>query len=33
MLLLCEIYLIANSTLETCALEVILMIGLSLADW
>jgi hypothetical protein len=33
MLLLREIYLLANSTLETCALEVILMIGLSLADW
>ena len=33
MLLLHEIYLLANSTLETCALVVILMIGLSLADW
>jgi hypothetical protein len=33
MLLLHEIYLLANSTLETCALEVILMFGLSLADW
>ena len=33
MLLLCEIYLLANSTLETYALEVILMIRLSLADW
>jgi hypothetical protein len=32
MLLLCEIYLLANSTLETCALEAILMIGPSLAD-
>jgi hypothetical protein len=32
MLLLYEIYLFANSTLETCALEVIMMIGLSLAD-
>ena len=33
MLLLHEIYLLADSTLETCALEAILMIGLSLADW
>jgi hypothetical protein len=33
MLLLHEIYLIANSTLETCTLEAILMIGHSLADW
>jgi hypothetical protein len=33
MLLLSEIYLLANSTLVTCALEAILMIGLSLADW
>ena len=33
MLLLREIYLLIDSTLETCALEVILMIGLSLADW
>jgi hypothetical protein len=32
MLLLREIYLLANSTLKTCALEVILIIGLSLAD-
>jgi hypothetical protein len=32
MLLLCEIYLLANSALKTCALEAILMIGLSLAD-
>jgi hypothetical protein len=32
MLLLREIYLLADSTLETCALEAILMIGLSLAD-
>jgi hypothetical protein len=32
MLLLYEIYLLANSTLETCALEAILMIELSLAD-
>jgi hypothetical protein len=32
MLLLCEIYLLANSTLETCTLEAILMIGPSLAD-
>jgi hypothetical protein len=31
-LLLREIYLLANSTFETCALEVILMIGLSLTD-
>jgi hypothetical protein len=30
MLLLREIYLLANSTLETCALEAILMMGLSL---
>ena len=33
MLLLREIYLLADSTLETCALDTILMIGLSLADW
>jgi hypothetical protein len=33
MLLLHEIYLLANSTLETCALEAILMIGPCLADW
>jgi hypothetical protein len=33
MLLLCEIYLLANSTLETCVLEAILMMGLSLAGW
>jgi hypothetical protein len=33
MLLFREIYLLANPTLETCALEVILMIALSLADW
>ena len=33
MLLLREIYFLANSTLETCVLEVILMIELSLADW
>ena len=33
MLLLHEIYLLANSTLETCALEAILMIEPSLADW
>jgi hypothetical protein len=33
MLLLHEIYLLANSTLETCALEVILMFGLALAYW
>ena len=32
MLLLHAIYLLANSTLETCALEAILMIGLCLAD-
>jgi hypothetical protein len=32
MLLLREIYLLANSTLETYILEAILMIGLSLAD-
>ena len=32
MLLLCEIYLLTNFTLETCALEAILMIGPSLAD-
>ena len=32
MLLLREIYLLVNSILETCALEAILMIGLSLAD-
>jgi hypothetical protein len=32
MLLLHEIYLLVNSTLETCALEAILMMGLSLAD-
>ena len=32
MLLLRAIYLLANSTLETCALEAILMIGLSLVD-
>jgi hypothetical protein len=32
MLLLREIYLLANFTHETCALEAILMIGLSLAD-
>ena len=32
-LLLREIYLLANSTLETCALEAILMIEFSLADW
>jgi hypothetical protein len=31
MLLLREIHSLANSTLEICALEVILMIGLSLA--
>jgi hypothetical protein len=31
MLLLCEIYLLANSNSETCALEAILMMGLSLA--
>jgi hypothetical protein len=31
-LLLREIYLLANSALETCALEAILMIGLSLVD-
>ena len=33
MLLLHAMYLLANSALETCILEVILMIGLSLADW
>ena len=33
MLLLHEIYLLANSTLETHALEAFLMIGLCLADW
>jgi hypothetical protein len=33
MLLLHEIYLLTNSTLETCALEAILMMGLSLAGW
>jgi hypothetical protein len=32
-MLLREIYLLVNSTLKTCALEVILTIGLSLADW
>ena len=32
MLLLHEFYSLANSTLETCALEAILMIGPSLAD-
>jgi hypothetical protein len=32
MLLLHEINLLANSTLEACTLEVILMIELSLAD-
>ena len=32
MLLLREIYLLANCTLETCALEAISMIGPSLAD-
>ena len=32
MLLLRAIYLLAKSTLETCALEAILIIGLSLAD-
>ena len=32
MFLLRAIYLLANSTLETCALEAILMIGLYLAD-
>jgi hypothetical protein len=32
MLLLCEIYLLANSVLKTRALGAILMIGLSLAD-
>jgi hypothetical protein len=32
MLLLREIYLLANFTHETCAWEAILMIGLSLAD-
>jgi hypothetical protein len=32
MLLLCEIYSLANSTLETYVLEAILMIGPSLAD-
>jgi hypothetical protein len=33
MLLLREIYLLANFTLETYALETILMMGLSLAGW
>jgi hypothetical protein len=33
MLLLREIYSLANSTLEICALEVILIIGLSLIGW
>jgi hypothetical protein len=33
MLLLHEIYLLLDSTLKTCALEAILTIGLSLADW
>jgi hypothetical protein len=33
MLLLHEIHSLANSTLEICALEVILMIGLSLIGW
>jgi hypothetical protein len=33
MLLLREIHFLANSTLEICALEVILMIGLSLIGW
>ena len=33
MLLLREIYLLVNSILETCALEAILIIGFSLADW
>jgi hypothetical protein len=33
MLLLCEIHSLANSTLEIYALEVILMIGLSLIGW
>jgi hypothetical protein len=33
MLLLREIYLLANSTLVTCALEAILMIRPCLADW
>ena len=32
-MLLHEIYLLANSTLETCTLETIMMIGPSLADW
>jgi hypothetical protein len=32
MLLLREIYLLANSILETYTLEAILMMGLSLAD-
>jgi hypothetical protein len=32
MLLLRDIYLLANNTHETCALEAILMIGLSFAD-
>ena len=32
MLLLREVYLLADSTLETCALETILMIGPSLVD-
>jgi hypothetical protein len=30
--LLCETYSLANSTLETCALETIFMIGPFLAD-
>ena len=33
MLLLHEIYPLDHSTLETCTLEAILMIGLSLVDW
>jgi hypothetical protein len=33
MLLMCEIYLLANSTLQTCALEAVLMIEPSLTDW
>ena len=33
MLLLRAIYLLAKSTLETCALEAILIIGFSLANW
>jgi len=32
MLLLHETYLLVNSTLETCALEAVLMIRLSLTD-